>query len=66
VTNSKWSRAPSAAQDEEWQLTDEQIAEVQRRTVNPSRKLFSIAEARKRWHHYDAPTRRCRISSKRN
>jgi hypothetical protein len=36
----------SAAQDEEWQLTDEQIAEVQRRTVNSSRKLFSIAEAR--------------------
>jgi len=37
-----------AAQDTDWQLSDEQIAEVQRRTVNPSRRLFSVAEARKR------------------
>jgi len=42
-----------AAQDDEWQLTDEQIAEVQRRTV-ASRKIFSIAEARKRSRPFDA------------
>lgn len=34
--------------------TDEQIAEVQRRTVNPNRRPFSIAEARKRSRPFDA------------
>ena len=43
-----------AAWDDEWQLSDEQIADVQSRMVSPSRKLFSIAEARKRSRRLDA------------
>jgi len=43
-----------AAWDDEWKLSDEQIADVQSRTVGPSRKLFSIAEARKRSRRLDA------------
>ena len=36
-----------AAQDEEWTLSDEQIADVQRRAGNPRRRLFSISETRR-------------------
>jgi hypothetical protein len=39
-----------AAQDDEWQLTDEQVAEVQRRIANPNRRIFSVAEARRQRH----------------
>jgi len=43
-----------AAQDDEWQLTDDQVAEVQRRTANRNRRVFSVAEARRRTRHLDA------------
>lgn len=43
-----------AAQDDEWQLTDEQVAEVQHRIANRNRQLFSVAQARKRLRHLDA------------
>jgi hypothetical protein len=39
-----------AAQDDEWQLTVEQVAEVQRRIANPDRRIFSVAEARRLRH----------------
>jgi hypothetical protein len=43
-----------AAWDDEWKLSDEQIADVQSRTVSSSRRSFSIAEARKRSRRLDA------------
>jgi hypothetical protein len=43
-----------AAEDDRWQLTDEQVAEVERRRANPKRKFLSVAEARKRLRHLGA------------
>jgi hypothetical protein len=56
ATNRKRSRGASldyAAQDDDWQLTDDQVAEVQRRTANRNRRVFSVAEARKRLRHLE-------------
>ena len=43
-----------AAYDDEWQPSDEQLAEVQRLIANPNRRSFSLAEARRRSRHLDA------------
>jgi len=37
-----------ASDESTYQLTDEQVAEVQRRIANPDRKLLSLAEVRER------------------
>lgn len=36
-----------ASQDEKWQLTDEQVAEVERRLSQPKQKHMSLNEVRK-------------------
>jgi hypothetical protein len=38
----------------EYQLTDEQVEEVRRRRANPNRKFVSVVEARKRLRHFGA------------
>ncbi len=40
------------AHDDELQLTDEQVAEIERRIANPNRKFISLAELSKRLRHY--------------
>jgi hypothetical protein len=39
---------------DDYRLSDEQIAEVRRRRANPDRKFISPAEARKRLRHFGA------------
>ena len=36
-----------------YHLTDEQVAEVRRRSASPDRKFVSLAEARNRLRHFD-------------
>ena len=37
--------------DDELQLTDEQVAEIERRVTNPNRKFISLQELDKRLRH---------------
>ena len=39
------------ADDDEIQLSDEQVAEIERRIANPNRKFISLAELDKRIRH---------------
>jgi hypothetical protein len=41
-----------ASHDERPTLSDEQVAEVERRIANPNRKFVSTSEARKRLRHF--------------
>ena len=40
------------ADENEYQLTEEQVEEIRRRRTNLNRKFVSIAEARKRLRHF--------------
>ena len=41
-----------ACYDDDIQLSDEQVAEVERRMANPNRQFLSLSEVRNRLRHY--------------
>ena len=41
-----------AGQDDDLQLSDEQVAEVERRMADPNRKFLSLTEVRNRLRHF--------------
>jgi hypothetical protein len=41
-----------AAHDTEMRLSDEQVAEIERRIASPSRKFLAVAQARKRLRRF--------------